>query len=161
MDCPVRVADGVHGILLIFVMKASDFWKAVLVDQADFLERFLKTLRESRVRYCLIGGQAVNAYVEPLVTLDLDIVVAAEEIESLIAALYREFIVEHFPHTINVSAPKSKLRVQIQTDHRYLPFLDQAEKRNVLDYELPVGSRTCSRARYGLPLMRSARRAKN
>ena len=35
------------------------------MDRENFLERFLHTLNESGMRYCLIGGQAVNAYVEP------------------------------------------------------------------------------------------------
>jgi len=119
-------------------MKASTFWKAVVVDRENFLERFLHTLNESGMRYCLIGGQAVNAYVEPLVTLDLDIVVAAEGIEPLVRVLSREFTIKRFPNSINVSARESKLRVQIQTDLRYLPFLDRAEIRSVLDYDLPV-----------------------
>ena len=28
--------------------------------------------------------------------------------------------------------------MQIQIDHRYLPFLDHSETRDVLDYDLPV-----------------------
>jgi len=40
-------------------------------------------LNKAGSNYCLIGGVAVNAYVEPLVSLDLDMVVASEEIESI------------------------------------------------------------------------------
>jgi hypothetical protein len=45
---------------------------------------FLDTLSTSNVDYCVIGGLAVNAYAEPVVSLDLDIVVAADNIETLI-----------------------------------------------------------------------------
>src|SRR5258706_16453079 len=38
---------------------------------------------------CVIDGQAVNAYAEPLVSLDLDIVIEAEDLER-VEALYRE-----------------------------------------------------------------------
>ena len=108
------------------------------MDRSNFLERVLEFLRTSSVRYCVIGGTGVNAYADPVVTEDLDIVVAAEEIEALEAAFAREFKVERFAHSINVSAPSSKLRVQIQTDPRYFSFLDRAEVRNVMDFQLPV-----------------------
>jgi hypothetical protein len=54
-------------------MQASEFWKAVTVDESGFLDRLLDLLEREKVRYCVIGGQAVNAHVEPLVSLDLDL----------------------------------------------------------------------------------------
>ena len=57
-------------------VRALEFWKAVTVDRADFLESLVALLREQGIRYCVIGGQAVNAYVAPVVSLDLDLVVA-------------------------------------------------------------------------------------
>ena len=48
------------------------------MDHADLLERTLHILEEADAHYCVIGGQAVNAYAEPLVSLDLDVVIAAE-----------------------------------------------------------------------------------
>jgi hypothetical protein len=45
-------------------MQALAFWKAVIVDQSNFLESLIGLLAEHRVRYCVIGGQGVNAYVE-------------------------------------------------------------------------------------------------
>ena len=121
-------------------MQSSAYWKAVLVDRGNFLERVLEILRTSGVRYCVIGGAGVNAYADPVVTEDLDIIVAAEEIKTLEAAFASQFKVEQFAHSINVSAPDSKLRVQIQTDPRYFSFLDHAEVRNVMDFQLPVAS---------------------
>ncbi len=108
------------------------------MDRGNFLERVLEFLRTSGVRYCVIGGAGVNAYADPVVTEDLDIVIAAGEIETLKAAFAREFKVEQFAHSINVSVPDSKLRVQIQTDPRYFSFLDRATVRNVMDFQLPV-----------------------
>jgi hypothetical protein len=119
-------------------MKASAFWKAVLVDRDNLLERFLEFLRESGVRYCVIGGTGVNAYAYPVVTQDLDIVVAADQIEEIGHALASRFTVERFPHSINVSAADSNLRVQIQTDPRYAAFIERAAVRDVMDFELPV-----------------------
>jgi len=119
-------------------MKSSTYWKAVLVDRDNFLDRVLDFFRDSAVRYCVIGGTGVNAYAYPVVTEDLDIVIAAEDIERVEAALSSQFTVERFPHSITVSAPPSKLRVQIQTDPRYFDFLAHAQTRNVMDYQLPV-----------------------
>src|SRR5215813_7716550 len=119
-------------------MKSSAYWKAVLVDRANFLERVLDFLRSSGVRYCVIGGTGVNAYAYPVVTEDLDIVVAADAIQALESELGRHFRVRRFAHSINVSAPPSKLQVQIQTDPRYFDFVDRAQVREVMDFQLPV-----------------------
>jgi hypothetical protein len=61
-------------------VQALAYWKAVTTDKAGFLDRVIALLGESAVRYCVIGGQAVNAFVEPVVSLDLDLAVAAEDV---------------------------------------------------------------------------------
>jgi hypothetical protein len=122
-------------------MRAATFWKTVTVDESGLLERLVKALDERHIRYCLIGGQAVNAYVEPLVSLDLDVVVAAEHlpaIESL--ASEWKLRVERFPHSLNLGAQGSDLRVQVQTDSRYAAFLQRALPRVVLGLTLPVAA---------------------
>jgi len=86
----------------------------------------------------VIGGVGVNAFAYPVVTEDLDVVVAAEHIHTLEPLLARRFNVRRFAHRINVSMPASKLQIQIQTDRRYLDFLDRAEVRDVTDFRLPV-----------------------
>ncbi len=119
-------------------MQSSTFWKAVLVDRDNLLDSFLDFLKASGARYCLIGGAGINSYTYPVVTEDLDIVVAADQIQMLEESLSRRFTVKRFPHSINVSAPGSKLQVQIQTDERYFDFVDRATVREVMDYRLPV-----------------------
>lgn len=119
-------------------MKSSTYWKAVLVDREDFLDRVLEFLRASGVRYCVVGGTGVNAYTYPVVSEDLDIVVAADQIETLEADLSERFRVRRFPNSINVSEPPAKLQVQIQTDPRYFGFEQHAEVRDVMDFSLPV-----------------------
>ena len=89
-------------------VRALEFWKAVTVDRANLLESLIALLKEHGIRYCVIGGQAVNAYVEPVVTLDLDLVIAFDQLETVEAMLSRHFRVERFPHTINVSLPDRK-----------------------------------------------------
>jgi hypothetical protein len=121
-------------------MEALAFWKAVAHDQSNFLDQLIALLEEHKIRYCVIGGQGVNAYVEPLVSLDLDLVVAVDqigEVEKLLGASYR---VERFPHGLDISAAGSQLRVQIQTDPRYFEFPDRRSVREVLGVQLPVAA---------------------
>lgn len=122
-------------------MQAREFWKVVTVDRTDFLERLIEALEAHGIRFCLVGGQGVNAYVEPVVSLDLDIVVAIEELPQVDALLRARFgRVERFPHSLNVSEAGSDLRVQIQTDPRYGAFVDRATTRDVLGRRLPVAA---------------------
>ena len=68
-------------------MQALTFWKTVTMDQSGLLEQIITALEENHIRYCVIGGQGVNAYVDPLVSLDLDLVIAADQIEQVEALL--------------------------------------------------------------------------
>lgn len=119
-------------------MKALSFWKAVTMDKADLLEEVFALLRESGIRFCVIGGQAVNAYVEPLVSLDLDLAVAVAQIDQVRKLAKDRFHAEEFLHSLNISSPGSNLRVQIQTDPRYGDFVQRASDRDVLGVNLPV-----------------------
>src|SRR5438128_9785880 len=109
-------------------MKAAAFWTTVTRDASDLLGRFVRLLEQSGVPYCVIGGQAVNAYVEPLVSLDLDVAVATAQIPAVERAL-AAFTVRRFAHSLNVSLPGSDLRVQVQTDPRYGEFVPRAMPR--------------------------------
>jgi hypothetical protein len=120
------------------MMRALTFWKTVTMDHTDFLDRLIAVLAEHAIRYCVIGGQGVNAYVEPVVSLDLDMVVAVTQLEQLEALLPQDFRVERFAHSLNISLPGSDLRVQIQTDARYAPFVERATPRDVLGLTMPV-----------------------
>jgi hypothetical protein len=121
-------------------MQALTYWKAITMDQSNFLEHLVGLLKEHGIRYCVIGGQAVNAYVDPLVSLDLDLVVSVDQIERVTSLAQSTFTIKTFPHSLNLSVAGSELRVQIQTDPRYFDFVDRASARVVLGIELPVAS---------------------
>lgn len=110
------------------------------MDQSNFLEQLVGLLKEHRIRYCVIGGQAVNAYVDPLVSLDLDLVVSVDQIEQIESLVKDQFKVQRFQHSLKLTALGSDLRVQIQTDPRYCDFVDRASLREVLGIELPVAA---------------------
>jgi hypothetical protein len=59
-------------------MDALTIWKRATADGSNFLERLVALLEAKNVAYCLIGGYGVNAYVEPLISLDLALAVAAD-----------------------------------------------------------------------------------
>ena len=121
-------------------MQATKIWKAVTRDTVDFLDELIEILDEHGISYCVIGGQGVNAFVSPLISLDLDLVVAANQIEALEKALPARFQIEKFPHSWNISVSGSDLRVQIQTDPRYFSFIERGSERDVLGLKLPVAS---------------------
>ena len=121
-------------------MQALTFWKTIAMDKANLLENLISLLNEHRIRFCVIGGQAVNAYVEPLVSLDLDLVVAVDQLEQVEELLESHFDLKRFPHSLNVAMPGSDLRVQIQTDERYASFVDRSTVLMVLGMTLPVAS---------------------
>ena len=123
-------------------MNALKFWKTVVRDRVDLLDKLLVLFADHKIQFCVIGGQAVNAYAEPVVSLALDIVVATSQLPRVEDLLRKEFLVEEFEHSLNVSMYGSDLRVQIQTDPRYEEFPLHAEMHEVLGVRLPVASVT-------------------
>ena len=82
--------------------------------------------------YCLIGGLAVNCYVEPVYTLDADIVVIAANLPELTSHLEKEGLkTEVHAHPVNATA-RSELRIQFTTDERYQAFLARSVEAEVL-----------------------------
>src|SRR4030042_6731739 len=104
-------------------MTKKEFINAVAHGKADVLQLFLDAVPQVGADYCVVGGLAVNAYAEPVVSLDLDIVVAATDIEAVFAAVAKNFKVERFAHSVNLGSSESDLRIQLQTDSRYQGFI--------------------------------------
>lgn len=121
-------------------MTKKEFMNSVSNGQEDVLQKFLDLLEGKKIDYCAIGGLAVNAYVEPVVSLDLDIVVAADAIEELTKETKKTFSIERFPHSLNLSSPKSDLRIQLQTDPRYQPFIPRSTAREIMGYKMKVAT---------------------
>lgn len=119
-------------------MTKKEFTSRVLNEKADILQGFLDILRTRKIRFCVIGGLAVNAYAEPVVSLDLDIVVAAERLRDLRDVLPAGFKVKAFANSLNISHRDSDLRIQVQTDPRYQAFLPRSRPKDVLGYAMPV-----------------------
>jgi hypothetical protein len=120
-------------------MTGKEFLNSLANGKADILQMLLGIVSETDSRYCLIGGLAVNAYVEPVVSLDIDIVLATHDVATVVKAVKEQgWRVEQFEHSINLSSSMSDLRIQVQTDPRYQEFIEGAELREVLTYKLKV-----------------------
>ena len=119
-------------------MTKREFTRRVLNGKKDVIKDFLDRLKDRKIPFCVIGGLAVNAYAEPVVSLDLDIVVAADRLSGLRKDLPAGSRTKTFEHSLNVAFPGSDLRVQVRTDPRYQPFLAKARTKNVLGYKMPV-----------------------
>jgi hypothetical protein len=91
--------------------------------------------------WCLIGGLAVNCFVEPVYTLDADLVVVAANLSQIERELnVAGFKVTRFEHSTNAQRPGSKLNIQFTTDSRYQDFLANASEREVLGLRIPVAT---------------------
>ena len=125
---------------LLNLMTASEVFEAVTGSgSSDFAA--LVAILNRRGSWCLIGGLAVNCYVEPVYTLDADIVVIASELPAIKDELMEAgFAVEAFPHSLNARMPKSDLRIQFTLDPRYQAFVEDTTVREVLGQQVPVAS---------------------
>ena len=119
-------------------MTKKEFLNAVSNGKIDILQIFLDTISVINADYCVIGGLAVNAYAEPVVSLDLDIIIATKDIESVCEAASKHFKIQRFTHSINLSSSESDLRIQFQMDSRYQDFIPRAKTHNVLGYDMKV-----------------------
>ncbi len=98
-------------------MQAGTFWRTVTKDHADLLKQTLQALEEAGVHYCVIDGQAVNAYTEPVVSLDLDLALAPGEIERLEGLFGPQIRIEH---SVNLSTPGSDLSRRVSKRQKEL-----------------------------------------
>jgi len=120
-------------------MTNKEFINSLANGKSDIIQILLDIICKTGSRYCLIGGLAVNAYVEPVVSLDLDIVVAVEDVGAICKEVKeRGLKVEEFEHSVNITSENSDLRIQLQADPQYQKFISSAENRNVLGYRMKV-----------------------
>jgi hypothetical protein len=116
--------------------------------------------------YCLIDGLAVNCFVEPVYTLDANLVVMAYSLANLSAYLHQQgFKTDEHPHSVNAQAPGSELRIQFTSDARYQAFLARSIEAVVLGVHVRVAClEDIARGKlwaYGDPRRRLSKRKKD
>ena len=84
-------------------MTAKRFYDWQTAGGVDDVMRFVNCLEKSDLEWCVIGGFAVNHWAEePMVTQDVDFVVAANSIDKAVDILQHEgFLSEKFDWSIN------------------------------------------------------------
>jgi len=121
-------------------MTATEVFESVTNGgSSDFA--LLVQILEKHGRWCLVGGLAVNCYVEPVFTMDAEIVVLSTELSVIQAELIAKgFSVEEHPHSVNAQMKGSQLRIQFTVDQRYQRFLSDTKTFKVLGEQVPVAS---------------------
>lgn len=103
--------------------------------------RLVNVLECADVAWCVIGGIAVNYWAEnPMVTRDVDLVIASDAIKVIKSALCDEgFSSEHFPWSVNFKG-RSSVSIQVSTEDFYHDFPDRALAADVHGILMRVAS---------------------
>lgn len=81
-------------------MTAKEFLNNLANGKIDVIQFLLNKFKELNIDYCVIGGLAVNAYAEPVASLDIDLVLAVNDIEKFLKEIKKNYKVSKFPHCI-------------------------------------------------------------
>lgn len=120
--------------------QTAEMWQNAISDPYGLLQHATGLLTTNEIPFCVIGGQAVSSYVEPVISLDFDIVVPPEWMPDVERLFQQHFQVRRFKPFFSISLGNSDFRVQVQNDTRYEGFIERATPRQVLGLEMPVAS---------------------
>jgi len=123
-------------------MTSRDFFEWQTSGGAGDVRRLVDTLESCQIPWCMIGGLAVNHWAaEPLVTRDVDIVIAAQRLEEAVAALEAAgFAAERHEWSINLRGTGA-VTIQITTEADYADFPQRAVAADVHGILMRVASR--------------------
>jgi len=122
-------------------MTAKQFYDWQTSGGTDDVMRLVDCLERADVAWCAIGGMAVNHWAqEPMVTQDVDFVVAADAIGRTVALLEEAgFQAEKFDGAINFKG-RSAVSIQLSTEDFYRQFPSRAVPADVHGILLRVAS---------------------
>jgi len=122
-------------------MTAKAFYDWQTAGGGGDVTRAIAVLERLDVRWCAIGGVAVNHWAdEPMVTADVDIVVVLESVDAAVKALEAEgFVAERFPWSVNVKG-SSRVNIQISTEERYRDYPSRSIPADVWGILMRVAS---------------------
>ena len=122
-------------------MTAKAFYDWQTVGGGGDVTRAIAVLERLDVRWCAIGGVAVNHWAEePMVTADVDIVVVLESVDAAVKALEAEgFVTERFQWSVNVKG-SSRVSIQISTEERYRDYPSRSIPADVWGILMRVAS---------------------
>ena len=122
-------------------MTAKQFYDWQTAGGTDDVMRLVDCLERADVAWCAIGGVAVNHWAEqPMVTQDVDFVVATESVERIVSLLEEAgFSSERFEWSINFKG-HSAVSIQLSTEDFYRDFPSRAVPADVHGILLRVAS---------------------
>lgn len=122
-------------------MTAKKFYDWQTAGGTDDVMRLVDCLERADIEWCAIGGVAVNHWAaEPMVTQDVDFVVATEAVEKAISILAEAgFQPERFPWSVNFKG-HSRVSLQLSTEDFYLDFPSRSIPADVHGILLRVAS---------------------
>jgi hypothetical protein len=122
-------------------MTAKKFYDWQTVGGTDDVMRLVDCLERADIPWCAIGGVAVNHWAaEPMVTQDVDFVVATEAIDRAVVILTEAgFHPERFQWSINFKG-NSRVSLQLSTEDFYRDFPGRAVPADVHGILLRVAS---------------------
>lgn len=122
-------------------MTAKQFFDWQTAGGTDDVMRLVDGLERSDIAWCAIGGVAVNHWAkEPMVTQDVDFVVATEAVDRTVETLEAVgFRAERFKSSVNFTG-RSKLGIQLSTEEFYREFPLRAVPADVHGILLRVAS---------------------
>jgi len=120
---------------------AKQFYDWQTAGGTDDVMRLVDCLERADVAWCAIGGVAVNHWAaQPMVTQDVDFVVAADGIDRAVAMLEEAgFRAEKFEWSVNFSG-RSAVSLQLSTEDFYREFPSRAVPADVHGILLRVAS---------------------
>jgi hypothetical protein len=122
-------------------MTGRQFYDWQTAGGADDVMRMVDALERAELPWCAIGGVAVNHWAkEPMVTRDVDFVVAVDQIERAVAVLTSAgFKAEQHEWSVNFTS-KSQLSIQLSTEAFYRDFPSRSTAADVHGILLRVAS---------------------
>lgn len=147
-------------------MTEKQFYDWQTLGGTDDVMRFVNAMESADISWCAIGGVAVNHWAEePMVTKDLDFVVAVDSIDRteqvLVAAGFKS---KRFDWSINFRG-RSKVSIQLTTEDFYRDFADRGVAADVHGILLRVATLEDTLAgkikAWGEPTRRQSKQAKD
>ena len=122
-------------------MTGRQFYDWQTAGGADDVMRMVDALERAELHWCAIDGIAVNHWAsEPMVTRDVDFVVAVDEIDRAVVVLEEVgFTAERHPWSVNFRG-RSQVSLQLSTEDFYREFPSRAVPADVHGILLRVAS---------------------
>ncbi len=122
-------------------MTAKQFYDWQTAGGADDISKLADIFERADIAWCVIGGIAVNHWAaQPMVTQDVDLVVASRDVERTVALLEDAgFASERFAWSVNFRG-RSAVSIQLSTEDFYRDFPSRAVPADVHGIRMRVAS---------------------